>query len=100
VISKAKTELLHRLQTHYLPLYFPEAERFRNNTRSDWFFAFLERFPTPASITAFSKEAFIAEAWDVVGKKVSKERLIIDIYATAQESIAIPGLTHRSAPRQ
>ena len=90
IVSKAKTELLHRLQTHYLPLYFPEAERFRNNTRSDWFFAFLERFPTPASITAYSKKAFINEAWDVVGKKVSKERLISDIYATAQESIALP----------
>ena len=35
VVSKSKTELLHRLQTHYLPLYFPEVDRFRNNTRSD-----------------------------------------------------------------
>ena len=41
-----------------------------SNSRSDWFFAFLERFPTPASITALSKEAFIAAAWDVVGRKV------------------------------
>ena len=24
MISKAKTEILHRIQTHYLPLYFPE----------------------------------------------------------------------------
>src|SRR3954471_14644534 len=28
VISKAKTELWHRLLTHYLPLYFPEIARF------------------------------------------------------------------------
>jgi transposase len=90
IVSKAKTELMHRLQTHYLPLYFPEAERFYNGSRSDWFFAFLEQFPTPASITALSKEAFIDAAWDVVGKKVSKERLIGDIYETAKESIGIP----------
>lgn len=28
-ISRSKTELWHRLLTHYLSLYFPEAERFR-----------------------------------------------------------------------
>ncbi len=70
VVSKAKTELWHRLLTHYLPLYFPEIERFAGNSRSDWFLAFLEQFPTPASITAFAKEAFVEAAWDVVGKKV------------------------------
>lgn len=47
MVSRAKTELWHRLLTHYLPLYFPEAERFRGNARSDWFLAFLEAFPTP-----------------------------------------------------
>jgi transposase len=89
-ISKAKTELLHRIQTHYLPLYFPEFERFRSNGRSDWFFAFLERFPTPASITALPKDAFIAAAWDVAGRKVAKARLLADIHETACSSIALP----------
>ena len=89
-ISAAKTEVLHRIQTHYLPLYFPEIERFRHNSRSEWFFAFLDRFPTPASITALSKEAFAAAAWDVVGRKVSKARLLADIYETARSSIALP----------
>src|SRR6516165_776415 len=51
VVSKAKTEIWHRLLTHYLPLYFPEIERFVGNSRSDWFLAFLERFPTPTSVT-------------------------------------------------
>src|SRR4051795_3160115 len=74
-ISKAKTEVLHRILTHHLPLYFPEIGRFRHNSRSAWFFAFLDRFPTPGSITALSKEAFIAAAWNVIGRKVSKERL-------------------------
>ena len=44
-VSKAKTEVLHRILSHYLPLYFPEIDRFRHNSRSDWFFAFLDRFP-------------------------------------------------------
>jgi transposase len=89
-ISKAKTEIQHRILTHYLPLYFPEVDRFKGNSRSDWFFAFLERFPTPASITALSKEAFIQTAWPVIGRKVSKERLLGDIYETARTSIGLP----------
>ncbi len=89
-VSKAKTEVLHRILTHYLPLYFREVDRFRHNSRSDWFFAFLDRFPTPASITALSKEAFIAAAWDVVGRKVAKAQLLGDIYETARSSIGLP----------
>jgi len=89
VISKAKTELWHRLLTHYLPLYFPEIARFAGNSRSDWFLAFLERFPTPASITACAKEEFIESAWAVVGRKVSKARLLGDIYETARFSIGL-----------
>ncbi|MET3354351.1 UNVERIFIED_ORG: transposase [Xanthobacter viscosus] len=89
-IAGAKTQVLHRIQTHYLPLYFPEVDRFRQNSRSDWFFAFLDRFPTPASITALDKPAFIEAAWSVVGRKVSKERLLGDIYETAKTSIGLP----------
>lgn len=97
VISKAKTELWHRLLTHYLPLYFPEAARFAGNSRSDWFLAFLEQFPTPASITVHAKDGFIEAAWDVVGKKVSKARLLGDIYETAQSSIGLPVAMDSSA---
>jgi len=89
-IANAKTEIQHRILTHYLPLYFPEVERFRGNTRSDWFFAFLEAFPTPGSIVALSREQFISDAWQVVGRKVSKERLLSDIYETARTSIGLP----------
>jgi len=55
IVSKAKTEHWHRILTHYLPLYFPEAERFNRTSRSDWFLAFLEAFPTPGIITSKSK---------------------------------------------
>jgi len=89
-ISKAKTQTWHRLLTHYLPLYFPEIARFAGNSRSDWFLALLERFPTPASITVLGPDGFSAEAWTLVGRKVSKARLINDIYATATASIALP----------
>ena len=55
IISRSKTELWHRILTHYLPLYFPEAERFHRSTRSDWFLAFLEMFPTPGMITTMPR---------------------------------------------
>jgi hypothetical protein len=90
-ISKAKTQIWHRLLTHYLPLYFQEIERFAGNSRSDWFLTLLERFPTPGSITSIGKEAFTEEAWPLVGRKVSKARLINDIYETACASAALPG---------
>jgi transposase len=89
-VARMKTETLHRILTHYLPLYFPEIERFRHGARSDWFFAFLEQFPTPASIVVLSKEAFIEAAWKVVGRKVAKSRLLGDIYETARSSIGLP----------
>ena len=90
IVSKSKTELQHRILTHYLPLYFPEVDRFQRSSRSDWFFAFLEAFPSPHLITALSKEEFIAAAWTVVGRRVSKERLLADIYETASGSVGLP----------
>ncbi|MEQ8784291.1 MAG: IS110 family transposase [Roseibium album] len=90
IVSRSKTELWHRILTHYLPLYFPEADRFHRSARSDWFLAFLEKYPTPHMITAMTEEAFIADAWRVVGRKVSKERLLSDIYATAAGSVGLP----------
>ena len=89
-ISRAKTEIQHRILTHYLPLYFPEIDRFGGNSRSDWFFAFLEQFPTPASITTLSKEAFVEAAWSVVGRKVSKD-------ATAERYLRDGERLHRAA---
>lgn len=90
IVSRSKTELWHRVLTHYLPLYFPEADRFHRSSRSDWFFAFLERYPSPHFISAMDQETFIADAWDVVGRKVSKERVLADIYQTAKSSVGLP----------
>ena len=90
IVSKSKTELWHRILTYYLPLYFPEAERFHRSSRSDWFLAFLEMFPSPYFITGMPKAAFIKAAWVVVGRRVSKEQLLSDIYETAKTSVALP----------
>ena len=32
MVARAKTELWHRILTHYLPLYFPEADRFHRSS--------------------------------------------------------------------
>ena len=90
IVSRSKTELWHRILTHYLPLYFPEAERFHRSSRTDWFLAFLEKYPTPHMISTMSRDAFIADAWEVVGRKVSKAQLLSDIYATAVDSVGLP----------
>jgi transposase len=89
-ISRMKTQTWHRILTHYLPLYFPEIARFAGNSRSGWFLALIERFPTPTSITTLDREAFSAAAWPLIGRKVSKARLINDIYETACASVALP----------
>ncbi len=55
IVSRAKTELWHRILTHYLPLYFPEADRYHRSSRTDWFLAFLEAFPSPHFIAAMEQ---------------------------------------------
>jgi len=89
-VSSMKTETLHRLKTHYYPLYFPEVDRFRHNSRSEWFFRWLHAFPTPGSITALSQQDFLEAAWPLLGRKVSKRALLSDIYETARSSVALP----------
>lgn len=89
-VSLEKTRLKHRLLTHYLPLYFPEAQAYYHSARSEWLFRLLRAFPTPAGITRMGEEAFIAQAWDVVGRKVSKARMLADFYRTASASIGLP----------
>jgi hypothetical protein len=56
----------------------------------EWLLELLRVFPTPALIARLSMEAFVQQAWHVVGRKVSKQRLLEDIYRTAQSSIGIP----------
>ena len=89
-ITLARTRLQHSLLLHHLPLYFPEFTRYWYSTRSAWFIRFLLRFPTPAAVREMDREAFIAEAWDLVGRKVSKRAKLEEIYTLANESIGLP----------
>ncbi len=47
-------------------------------------------FPTPASIAALSEGEFQKQAWNLVGRKVSKKALLAEIYAAARRSIGVP----------
>ena len=45
IVSRAKTELWHRILTHYLPLYFPEADRFHRSRGRIGFWLSSRPFP-------------------------------------------------------
>jgi len=90
LISRARTKLRHGIITHYLPLHFPEIERFWYSSRNDWFVRFLMQFPTAAAVRILDREAFITAAWEVVGRKVNKRRQLEEIHELAQNSIALP----------
>ncbi|NDC23808.1 MAG: IS110 family transposase, partial [Proteobacteria bacterium] len=77
---------------HYLPLYFPEAQKYFSSSRAEWFFRMLHMFPSPHYIKAMGKEEFIKKAWKVSGRKVAKEVFLSDFFETAKNSIGIPVL--------
>lgn len=90
VVPRAKTDVLHRIQTHHPPLHLPKAEHFLNSTRGAWRFAVLDRFPVPATITVLGQEALVEAACDVVGREVSEACPLGNIYEMARVSIAQP----------
>ncbi|MCH9675523.1 MAG: IS110 family transposase [Gammaproteobacteria bacterium] len=89
-VSLARTRCQHSLVNHYLTLYFPEMERYFHNSRSEWFCRFLLKYPTPGTITRFKKSTFVKRAWEVVGRKVAKQRFLEELYETAMDSIGLP----------
>ena len=89
-ISRRKVKVQHSIINHYLTLYFPEAEKYLHSSRAKWFTSLLLRFPTPSSITKYTFEAFVKEAWEVSGRKVNKLMWLEDFYMTAQSSIGLP----------
>lgn len=89
-VSSRKVKVQHSIVNHYLALYFPEAEKYLHSSRAQWFSRLLLRFPIPASITKYSFEEFVKEAWDLVGRKVNKNHWLMDFYLTAKESIGLP----------
>ena len=88
--SLAKTKLQHSILNHYLPLYFPEIEKYFHSTRAKWFAKVFKIYTTPCTITKFSFDEFKKHAWDLVGRKVAKEKWLFDLYQTAKESVGLP----------
>jgi transposase len=89
-ITFRKTQLQHSILNHYLPLYFPEAEKYFCSTRAKWFAEFFYVFPCPAAITCYEQEEFIEKAWKLVGRKVDKNNWLKDVYYTAKHSVGLP----------
>lgn len=89
-ISKRKVRVQHSIINHYLPLYFPEVEKYFHSSRAQWFTSVLHRFPTPASIIHYTFDDFVKAAWDVSGRKVNKKGWLLDLYETAKTSIGLP----------
>lgn len=98
-VSLRKVRVQHSMMTHYLPLYFPEAQKYFHSSRAEWFSSLLLRFPVPASVIRYSKEEFISTAWNTVGRKVSKTAWLTDFYETARHSIGLPVVEDSQAVR-
>jgi transposase len=96
-VALRKVQLHHTIFTHYLPLYFPEAERYCYSTRGEWFSQLLLLTPCPAAVLAYSKQEFIEKASKISGRKVDKYRWLSDFYETAQASVALPVAEHSQA---
>lgn len=89
-VSLRKTRVQHSIMTHYLPLYFPEVQKYFHASRAQWFSSLLLRFPSPNSVMKYSREEFIEAARVVAGRKVNKSAWLIDFYETAASSIGLP----------
>ena len=88
-VSLLKTRVQHSILTHFLPLYFPEMDKYYTQSRAQWFTQLLYRFPCPSAITCYTSDQFQTVAWDIVGRKVNKKGFLKDLYMTAQESIGL-----------
>jgi hypothetical protein len=89
-VTLARTRLQHSLLTHYLPICWPEFGRYWNSSRADWFVSFLLRFPTPGTVLELELEAFLEEAWPLIGRKVAKRAKLEEIYELAKDTIGLP----------
>ena len=89
-IVMARTRCQHSIINHYLVLYFPEMERYLHSSRAEWFCRLLLKYPTPKSITRYKQQTFVKRAWDVVGRKVAKQRFLEELYELAISSIGLP----------
>lgn len=89
-IVAQKTKIYHSLMTHYLPLYFPEAECFIASSRSEWFLDVFRFAPCPAAILKYSKATFIKRTVKNAGHPTVRRKLVGEYYETAKQSAGLP----------
>jgi transposase len=89
-VSLWKVRLYHSIVTHYLPLYFPEAERYLHSTRAEWWTQLLLLVPCPTGVLKYSLEEFLQAARRLPGQKIDKTRWLTDFYEAARNSIGLP----------
>lgn len=89
-VSLQKTRVQHSIMTHFLPMYFPEVDKYYYTSRALWFSSLLLRFPCPSSVLKYSLEEFMEAAQDVAGSKWNKTAWLTDFYETAASSIGLP----------
>jgi len=86
-----KTRVYHSLMTHYLPLYFPEAEPFVASSRSEWFLEVFFVAPSPSAVLKFSLSAFLKKTVKGdAGHPTVRRKLVAEYYETAKRSVGIP----------
>jgi len=89
-IADRKTRVYHSLMTHYVPLYFPEAEPFLSNPRCEWFLEVMRIAPCPSAVLQYGKKTFVKRFTAVGGHFTSRQSLVASYYESAKESVGIP----------
>lgn len=85
-----KMRIYHSLMTHYLPLYFPEAEPFVKNPRTEWFLDVFHAAACPSAVLRYSKRSFVKKFTASGGHVTTRQRLVGQYYESAKESVGIP----------
>src|SRR5579883_927151 len=86
-ISFWKVRVYHSIVTHFLLLYFPEAEGYLHSSRAEWGTQLLLLVPCPAVVSKHSLENFLQAAHRLPGQKNDKTRWLTDLYHAAENSI-------------
>jgi len=89
-VADRKTRVQHSLMTHYLPLYFPEAEPYLSNPRGEWFLDVLRVAPCPSAVLQYRKATFVKKFTAKGGHFTSRQSLVASYYEIAKESVGIP----------
>lgn len=89
-LTLAKMRLHHSILTHYLPMYFPEVQRYWISSSSGWLFRLLSEFPTAAHIASLDLETFVCGGFPLLGPKQAKRQILTQIHQLAQTSTGLP----------